>query len=190
MKKGGKDSKTVSTEGLCTGNQEHTHSSMYRHTHISQHHGGKQSHSIRGKNTRIKCCVLVVFNLARWQPSNSPVVTLDNFMTLVSAAWDRDQDRHPFQLLPTLHRHTFNWKWICKNWVTFAAIWSIIPSIYFRGIIELFIMLWNHSCGKNIITMVKIFNSYSHTLCQVCIGCCGLSNDLILEINTHTTRQQ
>lgn len=35
MKKGRKDSKTVGTEGLCTGNQEHTHSSMYRHTHTS-----------------------------------------------------------------------------------------------------------------------------------------------------------
>lgn len=37
------------------------------HTHTrraSQQRGDRQSHSVRGKNTEIKRCVLVVFNLA------------------------------------------------------------------------------------------------------------------------------
>lgn len=59
-----RDSRPLSTEGLCQGNQEHTHTyTCHVHAYTSQDRGDRQSHSVRGKNTEIKHCVLVVFNL-------------------------------------------------------------------------------------------------------------------------------
>lgn len=124
---------------------KHTHmrESMCTYTHTSQGRGGRQSHSVRGKNTEIKRCVLVVFNLACWQPSNSPVVTLDNFTTLVSAAWDRDQDRHPLHIQPIHTRtHTSSKiesgraKWLLQMF----TVWSIISNTHCGDIMELLIM--------------------------------------------------
>lgn len=53
---------------------------MCVHIHADAHTSqALRRQTVRGKNTEIKCCVLAVFHLACWQPSNSPVVTLDNF---------------------------------------------------------------------------------------------------------------
>lgn len=72
---------------------QNTHKvNIHVHKHKCKQHIGSQQFSTWGKNTEIKSCVIMAFDLKCWQSSKSPVVTLDNFMTLVSADWDKDQD--------------------------------------------------------------------------------------------------
>ena len=51
---------------VCIHVHTHTHTHTHKHTcaRASKQRGDRQSHSVRGKNTEIKRCVLVVFNLA------------------------------------------------------------------------------------------------------------------------------
>lgn len=91
-----------------------------------------------GKNTESKCCVLVVFNLVFWQPSNSRAVTTLRSWWAQPGTGTRTDN-------PPAHTHTHTETLIRMYWNTTADVhhscWHVTCYI---DITETLIMYWKH----------------------------------------------